>query len=160
MKTTAVYAGSFDPVTYGHIDVIKQSINMFDEVYVLIASNPDKKYMFTESERYNMLALWRNINGYAHIVNVFVTERLVVDFASDFDHPVLVRGVRNMTDMIAEMSLADVNQEVGGIKTIFIPTSNENRNFSSSLVKELWKYGKDISKYVPLHVSEAMADKR
>lgn len=154
--TTAIYAGSFDIVTVGHIDIIKKACNMFKEVDILIASNPNKKYMFTPKERLEMINEIEDLN---FCVNIWSND-LVINYANRFcTNPVLVRGIRNTTDMLEEMKLADINKEIGGIDTIFIPCSNEYRNVSSSLVKELIKYNKDISKYVPRHVEEAIRRK-
>lgn len=154
--TTAIYAGSFDIVTVGHIDIIKKACNMFKEVDILIASNPNKKYMFTPKERLEMINEIEDLN---FCVNIWSND-LVINYANRFcTNPVLVRGIRNTTDMLEEMKLADINKEIGGIDTIFIPCSNEYRNVSSSLVKELIKYNKDISKYVPKHVEEAIRRK-
>lgn len=154
--TTAIYAGSFDIVTVGHINIIEKACNMFKEVDILIASNPNKKYMFTPKERLEMINEIEDLNFCVNIWN----NDLVINYANGFcKNPVLIRGIRNTTDMLEEMKLADINKEIGGVDTIFIPCSNEYRNVSSSLVKELIKYNKDISKYVPKHVEKAIRRK-
>jgi pantetheine-phosphate adenylyltransferase len=159
-SVTAIYAGSFDVLTYGHIDVIEQTLKLFGNCKVLIANNGKKNTIFTPSERYNHLSLWRSIKGYSTNVEIIVWNRLVIDyFSDDEDNRVLIRGIRDPNDMFAEMKLADVNEELSGVKTIFIPTKNELRNYSSTLVKELYSFGKDVSKYCPVHVVEALKEK-
>ena len=157
----AIYAGSFDPLTYGHIDVINQTIKMFGNCNVVLGKNPSKTPLFTEWERYNSLALFRSINGLSSKMDILVHNGLTVDaYPYAASKTVLVRGVRNMTDMIAEMALADVNEEISGIKTVFIPTSNQYRNYSSSIVKELWSNGKSVAKYCPAWVVDALKGKK
>jgi pantetheine-phosphate adenylyltransferase len=160
----AVYAGSFDPLTYGHIDIINQTIKMFGNCNVVIGKNSSKNCMFTETERHWFLDMFRSVNGLSTKMNITIWSGLTVD-AFQFHQwnnsdMVLVRGVRNMTDMISEMALADINEEVGNVKTVFIPTSNQYRNFSSSAVKELWSNGKDVSKYCPGYIIDLLESKK
>ena len=163
--STAIYAGSFDIVTVGHLDIIKKACKLFDYLHIVIADNPSKKYLFDRDERYSLLWLTRNELSKEEkdsCVIVGYYKELICDyrwFKPYCDSPVLVRGIRNTTDMLEEMKLADINKEIGGVDTIFIPCSNEYRNVSSSLIKELIKYNKDISKYVPKHVEEAIRRK-
>jgi pantetheine-phosphate adenylyltransferase len=145
---TAIYAGSFDILTVGHTDIIKKACNIFREVHVVVVNNPDKKYMFSIEDR---IAMIKSVTGYGSFwTNSF--NGLVVEYANKYDSPILIRGIRNTTDMLEEMKLADINMELGGVETIFIPCSNDYRNVSSSLVKELIKYNRDISSYVPIEV--------
>lgn len=155
-----IYAGSFDVLTYGHIDIILQSFELFGKCTVLIANNTKKNTIFTPGERYHHLALWCGIEGFGHKLDIRIWDKLVVDFNDWDDKRVLVRGIRDPSDMFAEMKLADVNEELSGLKTVFIPTKNELRNYSSTLVKELHSFGKDISKYCPSYVVDALEKKR
>jgi pantetheine-phosphate adenylyltransferase len=164
MTIQAIYAGSFDILTHGHCDIINQSIKMFGNCNVVIGHNSGKKCMFSDDERFWFLDTFRRVNNLNEEMKITRWAGLTVD-AFQFhgfkkEETVLVRGVRNMTDMIAEMALADINEEIGNIKTIFIPTSNQYRNYSSSAVKELLFHGKDVSKYCPEHVIDLMESKK
>ena len=146
--TTAVYPGSFDPVTLGHIDIIKRSLACFDELVVAPAST--SKTRFSLRQRLDMLA--QALSGIER-VKVKPIEGLLVDFASQNQATVLIRGLRTMTDFDYEMSMAFMNQKLhDSIQTVFIPASADNAGISSSLVKEILDNGGDVSPFVPYEV--------
>lgn len=151
---SAIYAGSFDILTFGHANIIEKACLMFEEVHVLIANNPDKNYIFTPEERLEMFNKY--FNTVSDNLRVSIWDKLVIDYAFHRESPVLIRGIRNTTDMLEEMKLADVNKEIGGVGTVFPPCDNKYRNVSSSLVRELIKYGKDVKTFVPPDVEKAL----
>ena len=151
----AIYAGSFDLITNGHLDIIRKAAKIFDEVVVLVANNSDKTYIATADLRVELIEQCFLPNQKVVIVEKW--DGLTIDYCKDkMDYFILIRGLRDVSDMIAEMRLADINKELSGIDTLFIPCSNNTRNISSSMVKELCKNGYDISKYVPDHIENVL----
>lgn len=152
----AVYPGSFDPVTNGHIDVIKRAAAIVDEVVVGILVNKGKTPLFTTEERYEMLKKTVNIPN----VTVKVFDGTTVDFAKENDAKIIVRGLRAVTDYEIEMQIAQTNRQIcEHIETLFLITSLEYAFLSSTIVKEIASFGEDVSKWVPKEV-EAMLKKR
>lgn len=151
--TKAVYAGSFDPITNGHLDIIRRASRTFDHVYVVVAHNPKKTTFFNLSERVDLAA--QVLTGMP--VSVVPHRGLIVDFCRDNQAGVMIRGLRAVTDFEYELSLAHINHDVnGGVETIFFPTHPENSFISSSMVKELANHGSDVSKYVHPVVAKAL----
>ena len=143
----AIYAGSFDPVTLGHLDIIKRSSRMFDELVVSVLNNSEKNPLFSVEERVTML---KDITS--DIENVTVTSfgGLLVDYAKKIDADILVRGLRAVTDFEYELSIAQTNHVVSpDVDTVFLTTKLEYAYLSSTTVKEIASYGGDISKFVP-----------
>ena len=143
-----IYAGSFDPFTNGHLDLVTTASKLFEEVIILIAVNPEKKYMVGETKRLRTIT-----ESIRHLDNVKVDYHsgLVVDYAKKKNVQFLIRGLRNGEDLIDEAKLADYNRRLSKntIRTIFIPASVENTYISSRDVKEIWKVGGDCSAFVP-----------
>lgn len=152
--TTAIYAGSFDILTRGHINIIQKMAYMFSSSHILVSNNPEKKYIFSAYERLKMIEAYKKDSHFPF--HCAIWDYLTIDYMKTEPNRILVRGIRNTADILDEMKLADVNRELSGIETVFIPCSNSTRNVSSSLVKELWKYGRDISPFVPAYVEEMM----
>lgn len=141
----AIYAGSFDPITRGHLSVIERGARLFDRLYVLIAVNPAKRALFSMEERLRMIRdatlPWPN-------VECARTGGLVVDFARDQRARYLVRGVRGCTDAEAEIALADLNRKLApDIETVFVPAHPGLSEVSSSRLKQLAAGGADLSRY-------------
>jgi pantetheine-phosphate adenylyltransferase len=139
----AIYAGTFDPITFGHLSVIKRAANLFDQLIVLVAVNPRKKPMFDVDDRSLMIrestSIWPNV-GCAS------TEGLVVEFARMHDARFLVRGVRTCTDAEAEIALAHANHDLAPeIETVFVPAEPGLSEVSSSRLKELASQGADLT---------------
>ena len=150
----AVYAGSFDPFTIGHLHVLRQAVEVFDTVYVAIAVNSEKNRR-TDKETMKR-AIQRVIasNGIDN-AEVEVFDGLTVDFAIEKGAKFLIRGLRNGTDYEYEENMAIVNSKVSGIETIYF-RAGKTAHISSSVVMELHKYGKNIDKWVPKEVLEIL----
>jgi pantetheine-phosphate adenylyltransferase len=145
--TIVLCPGSFDPVTNGHVDIIERTARLFDEVIVAVTRNPQKSQSrFTLEERQAMLA-----DAITHLPNVRIDtlKGLVVDFARDHGASAIVKGLRAVSDFEYEFQMAQMNQRLSGIDTLFVSTSPENSFLSSSLVCEVAKFGGDVSEMVP-----------
>lgn len=155
---TAIYPGSFDPVTKGHLDIIKRSARMFDKLIVAVLINSAKTPLFTTEERVAMLR-----ECCANIPNVEVKSfnGLTVNFAKANHATVMVRGLRAVTDFENEIQLAQTNHALmPGIETVFLATSIKWSYLSSTVVREAAHYGHDVSKFVPANVEAALVKKR
>ncbi len=154
----AVYPGSFDPITNGHLDILKRALNVFDKVIVLVANNPKKQTTFDVNERRNII---KNVTKDMKNVEVDSTEGLVVAYAKKVGATALVRGLRAVTDFEYELQMATTNEFVdSSIDMVFFMTHLENTFISSSSVKELFFQGLDISKLVPQEVIRALESKK
>lgn len=153
----AVFPGSFDPPTLGHLNVIERTISIFDEIDVVVAVNPEKNYLFTPEERVEMLTeLTKNYKN----VKIHTWNSLIVDYAEKSGASVLLRGIRNATDFAYEFDLSLINHSLNSkIDTIFVPTEQKYVTIKSSSIKDLAKFGGDISKMVPALVAEKMKSK-
>jgi len=153
-KKTCVVPGAFDPVTNGHLDVIARAAGIFDRVYVAAFENSAKKTMFTIEERREMLKIaCEKIDGAAKIT-ADAASGLAADYAQSKNAGFIVRGVRNNADFEWECDIFRVNREISGIDTLFFPAKTEHLHISSSFVREMIIYGRDISNYVPEKVVE------
>ncbi|MFS0560920.1 pantetheine-phosphate adenylyltransferase [Terribacillus sp. 179-K 1B1 HS] len=155
--TIAMYPGSFDPVTNGHVDIIQRAAAIFDKVIVAVAVNSKKKPLFDEEERIELLR-----QSVKHLPNVSVAkaEGLTVDFARKHDVKVLIRGLRAVSDFESEMQISGINRHLQpGLETLFITADSAYSFLSSSIVKEAASFGADISKLVPPPVQEAIKQK-
>lgn len=153
----ALFAGSFDPPTYGHLDVISRSSKIFTELNVLLAINKKKSYLFTVEERLDMLQ--RLVKEYPN-VSVSVWDSLVVEYAKKHDIKVLVRGVRNVSDFSYEFDLALLNRGLDKeIETLFLPPDPSYFVLRSSSIRELASLGGDLSSMVPPLVEEKLKEK-
>ena len=153
----AIYPGSFDPVTYGHIDIIQRAAEIFDELLVAVLNNTAKTPLFSVDERVNIL---KEVVKDIPNVTVQSYEGLLVDFAMANDAGVIVRGLRAVTDFEYELQLAQTNSVLNsGVDTMFLTTSLRYAYLSSSTVKEVASYGGDISKFVPPFVEKLTFEK-
>lgn len=148
--------GSFDPVTNGHLDVLERSCLLFDEVVVAVLVNRSKKGLFSVDERIDLLT-----EATAHLDNVRVTafHGLLVDFCARESIPVVVKGLRAVTDFDYELQMAQMNHRLSGLDTLFVATNPEHSYLSSSLVRDVAMFGGDISELVPPVVAERLAAK-
>ncbi len=152
-----VYPGTFDPVTNGHLDIIKRASNLFDKLYILVANNINKTTLFTIDERINLLKAILKDNPKIEVVT---SDLLTVEFAKEINAEVMIRGLRMVSDFEYELQMATLNKSLdNNIETIFIMSSHEYSFLSSSSVKEIAKFNGDISKFVPLVVEEALHKK-
>lgn len=152
-----VYTGSFDPVTYGHIDIIERAAKIFDHLYIAVVYNANKKGLFTLEERCELLKeVCKNIKN----VEVVVCDKLSVQFATELGASTIVRGLRVLTDFEYELQMATTNKELNpNIETIFMMTNSHYSFLSSSAVKEVAEFHGDIHKFVPENVEKALRKK-
>ena len=157
MQTRAVYPGSFDPVTNGHIDLIERSAALFDKVVVAILRNADKTPLFTVEERVEMLKL-----ATRHLENITVTSftGLLVDYATRIEASVIIRGIRAISDYEYELQMALMNRRLSNtIETVFMLPAEAYSYLSSKLIKEIAQLGGSIDGLVPEDVQKRLARK-
>jgi pantetheine-phosphate adenylyltransferase len=150
----AIYAGSFDPFTIGHLNVLMEAVHIFDKVIVAISDNPDKKRRI--ESQLMLTAIKQTILELNHDNKIVVMKfkGLIIDLANQEKADYLIRGIRNGIDYEYEENMAKINESLG-IKTIYIRAGSLS-HVSSSMVMELYRYGKDISSYVPIPINEAV----
>lgn len=157
MSRVAIYPGSFDPVTNGHLDVIQRALALVDRVVVAIATNVNKKGLFSPQERVELL---RKVLATQDRVEVDLFHGLLVDYVQDRGASTIVRGLRAVADFEYEFQLALMNRRLNpSVDTIFLMTDEHHFYVSSSLVREIAVLGGDVSEFVPDAVREAMASK-
>ena len=142
----AVYAGSFSPPTKGHLDIIRRSAGMFDQLIVAVLSQQAKKYLFSPEERAQML---REITRDIPNVRVISDTGLLVDVVHRENADVIVRGLRNSSDLLFEMQMAEANRQIGNIETVFISCLPEYSMISSTIVRDCASHGAPIASMVP-----------
>jgi pantetheine-phosphate adenylyltransferase len=153
----AVFAGSFDPPTNGHLDIIKRASGLFESVDVVVSVNPEKKTMFTEEERVQFL---QDLIKPFKNVSVHSYKGIIVNYAKEVGAKVLVRGVRSANDFGYEFELALMNQNLNpDIETIFLQSKEKYAIVKSSSIKQLAQFGGDISRMVPEIVENALREK-
>lgn len=154
---SGIYPGSFDPVTFGHIDIIKRAASVMDHLIVAVLKNNGKSPLFSVDERVNML---KAVTSDMENVEIMSFSGLLVNFAREHGVKVIVRGLRAVTDFEYELLMAQTNRVMDeGIDTIFFSTDLEYSYLSSSTVREIASYGGDISKFVPAFVEKMILDK-
>ena len=149
----AVCPGSFDPITYGHLDIIERASKQFDEVIVAVFANRKKEGLFSVEERLELISA--NIAQYGN-VKVDSGSGLLVEYCKAKDIDVIVKGLRAVTDFDYELQMAQVHTQASGVETMFMATSPTHSFLSSSIVKELAYYGGDVSSMVPTNVNAAL----
>lgn len=153
----AVYPGSFDPISNGHLDIIKRASKLFDKVYILVANNITKKYTFSNEERVNMI---KKVVSDIDNIEIVLDDGLVVDYAKKVNANVIIRGLRNQNDFQDELTLFSFNRTIQkDIETILLFASPDNLFLSSSAIKELVMFDCDISSYVPLCIKDEIINK-
>ncbi|RHW36521.1 pantetheine-phosphate adenylyltransferase [Neobacillus notoginsengisoli] len=157
MTSIAVCPGSFDPVTYGHLDIIRRGARVFDEVYVVVLNNSSKNPLFSVEERISLISeVTRDLKN----VKVDSFQGLLVDYAKSVNAGAIIRGLRAVSDFEYEMQITSMNRVLNEeIETFFIMTNNQYSFLSSSIVKEVAKYGGKISELVPPYVEKALKEK-
>jgi pantetheine-phosphate adenylyltransferase len=153
----ALIPGSFDPVTFGHLDVIERTARLFDSVVVAAVGNPGKApALFSLDERQAMLA-----EVTAHLPNVEIDafDGLLVDFALARGVEAIVKGLRAVSDFDSELQMAQLNERMSGIATVFFPTAPEHSFLSSSLVREVARFGGDVSSMVPAPIAQRLKER-
>ncbi|MBO8201902.1 pantetheine-phosphate adenylyltransferase [Streptomyces smyrnaeus] len=152
----AVCPGSFDPITNGHLDIIDRASRLYDTVYVAVMINKSKKGLFTVDERIDLI---REVTEDFGNVQVEAFHGLLVDFCKDRDIPAIVKGLRAVSDFDYELQMAQMNNGLSGVETLFVPTNPTYSFLSSSLVKEVATWGGDVSHLVPEAVNRALAER-
>lgn len=154
---TALCPGSFDPVTLGHLDIIERTARHFDDVIVAVIRNPQKANpLFSLEERQEML---HEVTAHLGNVRIEFFKGLLVDFAREVGAEAIVKGLRAVSDFDYELQMAQMNQRLSGIDTFFISTSPQHSFLSSSLVREVARFGGDVSSMVPKTVGSRLADR-
>ena len=153
----ALIPGSFDPPTLGHLDIIQRSLDTFEDILIGVVTNPSKKAMFSTEDRVEMLTNNIQIDKSTK-VEVKKFDGLLVDFAKKENVDVIVKGVRAMTDFDYEFQMAQVNKDLDGLETLFVPAKPEYGYVSSSLVKEIFRLGGDVSSFVPEKVMDKLKE--
>jgi len=146
----AVFPGSFDPITLGHVDIIKRAIPLFDEIVIAIGVNAKKNYMFSIEERKSFI---HNAFFAEEKILVETYQGLTVDYCKEIDADFILRGLRNPADFEFEKAIAQTNRKLSGIETVFLLTSAEASFISSSIVRDIMRNGGDASSLVPSSVS-------
>lgn len=146
MDTLAMYAGSFDPFTRGHADIVNRGLQLFDRVIIAIGINESKRSLFSPEQRLRQIERY-----YADEPRVLVETYtgLTVTFAQKYGVKFLLRGVRSSTDMEFERTLADLNRQIAGMETVLFPASQQLTHISSTVVRELLHYGGDVTSFLP-----------
>jgi pantetheine-phosphate adenylyltransferase len=152
----AVCPGSFDPVTNGHIDIISRAAQLYDEVVVAVLINKNKSSLFTVEERIDMLG---EVLAPYPSVRIDSFYGLLVDYCKTHDVPVIVKGLRAISDFEYELQMAQMNRGLAGVDTLFMPTNPEYSFLASSLVKEIATYGGDVSHLVPSLILERLHER-
>lgn len=160
MKTLALYPGSFDPITYGHLDILERATELFDEVIITIAVNNKKDTVFSGDEREALISECLKDKDWAARVEIQQFTGLLVDFAKERDAQTLVRGVRQVSDFEYEFRMALTNRRLApDVDTVFLMPNEQLTFISASLVREIAYWDGDLSSFVPEHVAEALHEK-
>jgi len=155
--TTVLYPGSFDPLHNGHLDIIEVASRLFDEVVVAAVRNPQKaEALFSLDERRALIG-----EATAHLDNVEITSfsSLVVDLAREVGADFIIKGLRVVSDFESELMMAQMNRKLSGIDTLFIPSSPDHAFLASKLIREIARFGGDITTMVPAAVAKRLSDK-
>ena len=144
-----VCPGSFDPITFGHLDIIKRASELFDEVVIAVLVNTTKKTLFTVDERLEMI---REVTAELPNVRVDSWKGLLVDYCESHEVQAIVKGLRAVTDFDYELQMSQINLQLKGIETLFMATAPAHSFLSSSLVKEIATFGGDVSAYLPASI--------
>ena len=158
MERKVLYAGSFDPVTNGHLNIIERAAKMYDSLTVAIANNPQKTGLFTIEERVDIA---REVTRHIPNVKVDTFAGLIADYVNDNGFTAYIRGLRNVSDFESELLMAQMNARLftGGTETVFLMTEPEHSFISSSLVKEVASFGGSIDGLVPEYVLKRIKEK-
>ena len=157
MTSTVLYPGSCDPIHNGHVEIVETAARLFDRVVVAAMRNPQKgEPLFTLDERRDLI-----VDSLSHIPNVEVTmfSSLVVDLARDVGANFIVKGLRAVSDFESELQMAQMNKSISGVDTLFVPSASRNSFLASKLIREVARFGGDVSTMVPAPVAARLKDK-
>ena len=159
---TAIYPGTFDPITFGHIDVIKKSLNIFDRVIVATTDNINKNYYFSIEERLNIIhiSLFKDLKLNKQKIKIISFENLTIDLCKKYKASTIIRGLRAVSDFEYEFQLAGMNKKLNSkIETMFLMSDIENQIISSKFVKEIANLGGNINRFVTKSTVKMIKDK-
>ena len=159
---TAIYPGTFDPITYGHIDVIRKSLNIFDRVIVATTDNLNKNYYFSVDERLEIIknSLFKDLKFKKKNINVISFDNLTIDLCKKYNAHAIIRGLRAVSDFEYEFQLAGMNKKLNSkIETMFLMSDVENQIISSKFVKEIANLGGNIDRFVTKYVVKMLNNK-
>ena len=162
MNKVVIYPGTFDPITYGHIDVIKKALKLFDKIVVGVSNVSNKNYLFSSEERIEILnkALFKDLKLSKKKIIVVSFNSLTTDLCKKFKSNIILRGLRAVSDFEYEFQLAGMNRKLNNnIETIFLMSDVENQIISSKFVKEIVKLGGDIKKFTTKSTIKSLKDK-
>jgi pantetheine-phosphate adenylyltransferase len=151
-----VCPGSFDPITFGHLDIIERASSIFDEVVIAVMVNKTKQTLFTVEERIEMT---KEVTTKFPNVKVDSWSGLLVDYCKKNDVSIIVKGLRAVTDFDYELQMSQINLQLQGVETLFLSTAPAHSFLSSSLVKEIASYGGDVSSYIPAVLLERLKNR-
>ncbi|AIG65425.1 pantetheine-phosphate adenylyltransferase [Weissella tructae] len=154
--TRALFPGSFDPFTNGHLDIVTRAAKLFDEVVIGVGVNTNKRALFTDNEK---LAMIEQATQDLNNTSVVLMDGLTANFAAKMNTNVLIRGVRNEQDFLYERNISEMNKQLTGIETVFLMTSPQNQMLSSSLIKEVAKAGGNVTDFLPVNIADALRQK-
>ncbi|HJE50809.1 MAG TPA: pantetheine-phosphate adenylyltransferase [Tessaracoccus flavescens] len=149
--------GSFDPITVGHLDIIRRAHALFGEVVVAIGNNSTKQYMFSFDERVELV---KGATADLDNITVEAMEGLLVDFCNDRGIPAVVKGLRFGADFDFELQMAHMNEEMGGIETVLLPAARDHVTLSSTIIRQVVRLGGDVARYVPDNVLAAIKERQ
>ena len=158
----AIYPGTFDPITFGHIDVIKKSLNIFDKIIVATTDNLDKNYYFSIEDRIDIInnSLFKDLKLNKKKIKIISFNNLTIDLCKKYNAKVIIRGLRAASDFEYEFQLAGMNKKLDSkIETMFLMSDVENQIISSKFVKEIANLGGDIDRFVTKYVVKKLKDK-
>jgi len=162
MKKVAIYPGTFDPITYGHIDVIKKSLKLFDKIVVAASDSTNKNYFFSSDERIDIIkkALFFDLNLDKKKIDIISFKSLTTDLCKKYKSNIILRGLRAVSDFEYEYQLAGMNRKLNNnIETIFLMSDVENQIISSKFVKEIVRLNGDIKKFTTKSTIKSLKDK-
>ena len=162
MKKVAIYPGTFDPITYGHIDVIKKALKLFDKVIIAASDGTNKKYLFKPDERIQIIkkALFHDLNLNKKKIEIISFKSLTTDLCEKYKSNIILRGLRAVSDFEYEFQLAGMNRKLNNnIETIFLMSDVENQIISSRFVKEIVRLGGDIKKFTTKSTIKSLKEK-
>ena len=155
--TTAIYPGSFDPITLGHLNIIRRAASIFDRVVVCVMVNSSKNPMFNLEERVDLI---EQVVARLGNVSVDTSDILLAEYVKRFENPVIVKGLRAVSDYESEVQMALINKKINpALETVFISASEKYTYLSSSVVKEMARYGADLSEFVPREIIKIVEDR-
>ncbi len=147
----AIFPGSFDPITLGHVDIINRAMNLFDEIIIAIGVNDDKKYLFSLEQRLEFI---KDTFADQTKIKVQTYKGLTINYCKEIDANYILRGLRNPADFEFEKAIAQTNRNLSGIETVFLLTSANTAYISSSIVRDVYRHHGDISSLVPESVTK------